>query len=170
MTSANDLLALLRRDTESLESRFRAAEALFGSERDFPPDSLRATLASLYAEALRRTGDGGRRWVPANAWGLLYDLNDAGPTGAHFVRLGDAAITELVKLLDDTGRLVYDGSKEATVGNAYGYRVKDAAAFYLGRILGVGVTFHQDVAERDAEIERLRRRASARHPVARDPH
>ena len=157
--------------TESLESRFLAAEALFESDPDFPPDNLRATLARLYADALRHTADDEQRpWLRANAWGLLYAVDDAGPAGSHFVRLGDAAIPELVALLDDTRRLVYAGSKDATVGNERGYRIKDAAAFYLGRILGGGVPFHQVLGERDAEIERLRRRVSARRPVAGNPH
>jgi len=41
------------------------------------------------------------------------------------------------------------------VGNGARYRVKDFAAFYLGRILSCPVPFHEEVAGRDGEIARL---------------
>jgi hypothetical protein len=76
--------------------------------------------------------------------------------------LGDPAVPALVRLLDNTGApLTYAGSKEATVGNAYGYRIKDFAAYYLGRIRRIPVSFHSDVAERDQEIARLRQKLAA---------
>jgi hypothetical protein len=60
------------------------------------------------------------------------ELDNAGPAGIRFVVLGEAAVPALVRLLDNAGTpLIYDGSKEATVGNADHYRVKDFAAFYL---------------------------------------
>jgi hypothetical protein len=33
--------------------------------------------------------------------------------------------------------------EEATVGNGYKYRIKDFAAFYLGRITGTPIAFHE---------------------------
>jgi hypothetical protein len=38
----------------------------------------------------------------------------------------------------------YQGSKEATIGNAYGYRIKDFAAYYIGRILGVPLKYYPE--------------------------
>ena len=45
---------------------------------------------------------------------------------------------------------------EATLGGELAYRVKDAAGYYIGRLTGRPVAFHDDVVERDAEIARLR--------------
>jgi hypothetical protein len=62
-------------------------------------------------------------------------------------------------LLDSaTSPLIYDGSKEATVGNGYHYRIKDFAAYYLGRIRRIPITFHAAPADRDHEIARLKAR------------
>jgi hypothetical protein len=115
-------------------------------------------IAEVYAHALEQNLTG-----MANSWGLLYELDDAGPVGIRFVMLGEAAVPALVRLLDNAGApLIYDGSKEATVGNAYHYRIKDFAAFYLGRIRRIPVTFHRELAERDQEIARLEQQLA--HP------
>ena len=55
-----------------------------------------------------------------------------------------------------------DGSKEATVGNGYQYRVKDFAAFYIAKIIDTPIAFHRDPADRDAAIEELRKIVDAR--------
>ena len=78
------------------------------------------------------------------------------PAGQHFVALGEPAVPALVSLLDDTTRLEYGGSKEATVGNSYAYRVKDFAAFYLSRIRNLPFDVVQDPAARDKAIDALR--------------
>ncbi|HEX8114227.1 MAG TPA: hypothetical protein VF516_41140 [Kofleriaceae bacterium] len=133
-------------------ARFIAAEVLFAKDFSFIDRTSRDGLARLYAEALvkRYTGQ-------ANAWGLLWDGNDAGPAGGRFILLGDDAIPALVHLLDDTTVVDwYAGSEEATVGNGYKYRIKDFAAFYLGRITGKPIAFHDEPAARDREIAQLR--------------
>lgn len=48
------------------------------------------------------------------------------------------------------------------VGNAYHYRLKDFAAYCLGQIRRVPVTFHREPADRDEEIARLKVRLSTR--------
>ena len=68
---------------------------------------------------------------------------------------GEAAVPGLLALLGDEHRVAYEGSREATQGNARRYRVKDAAAFFLGRVLGREVPFHEAHDERDEEIGRL---------------
>ena len=60
------------------------------------------------------------------------------------------------KLLNNTGIIFYEGSKEATIGNSLEYRVKDAAAFYIGKIMNIPVKFNQDFDQRDTEIEHLK--------------
>ena len=115
-----------------------------------------AALGPIYARALALSGlRGGPLVFSGNLWGLLYDGGD-GPLGEHLLQAGDAAVDPLKALLDDTAPLLYEGSEDATIGNGRGYRVKDAAAYFIGRLTGEDVPFHEDRAERDAEIERLK--------------
>jgi hypothetical protein len=139
-------------------ARLVAAEVLFTKDFSFIDRTSRDGLARLYAEALvkRYTGH-------ANAWGLLWDGNDAGPVGGRFILLGEVAIPALVALLDDATVVDwYAGSEEATVGNGYKYRIKDFAAFYLSRILVKPIAFHSDPLARDREIATLRSALAAR--------
>jgi hypothetical protein len=132
--------------------RLLAAEVLhaFGH-----PAGDRDVLARVYARALARTGSSAD--LSGNQWGFLYrDGGDDGPLGAHLLATGEAAVGPLAELLDDSGRLRYEGSREATFGNSLRYRVKDAAAFFIGRLTGRDVPFHDEFEERDEEIARLK--------------
>jgi hypothetical protein len=151
------LEALLRDETRPMKARFLAAEVLFAKVDDFPPAGLESTLARIYADALKNTGArSGTYGLPANHWGMLYELDDASPLGRHFISLGEAALPALIDLLDEEEGVLYAGSREATVGNERGYRIKDIAAYYVSQIKGIPIQYHRDVAERDREIERLR--------------
>jgi len=139
-------------------ARFIAAEVLFANKFSFIDRTSHEGLARLYAEALvkRYTGH-------ANAWGFLWDHDDVGQVGGRFMILGQAAIPTLLELLGDSTLVDwYEGSEEATVGNGHHYRIKDFAAFYLGRLTRHEVPFHADPAARDAEIDRLRRAVQSR--------
>jgi len=147
------LAEIVRTTTMPAEARFLACEVLFRKDILFLQGQDRKQVAAVYAQALVHDYTGA-----ANSWGLLYEHRDEGPVGIVFLQLGDNAVDALVPLLDDAGqRLTYIGSIEATVGNAYHYRIKDFAAYYLARIKGIPIVFHRDFAERDAEIARLRR-------------
>jgi hypothetical protein len=127
--------------------RLLAAEVL-SAHGDDPPAS-----AELYARALQLTGE---HVFPANAWGTLWaSPGYDGPLGEHLLAQGDAAIEPLKLLLDDETRLFYEGSKEAMVGNRHAFRVKDAAAYFIGRLTGREIPFHEDPTDRDAEIALL---------------
>jgi hypothetical protein len=146
------LEALVADPAQPLDARFLAAEVLFTRDFTFAARVGAAVVADIYAHALEQNLTG-----MANSWGLLYEHGDAGPVGTRFLMLGEPAVTALSRLLDDAGSpLVYAGSKEATVGNAYHYRVKDFAAYYLGQIRRVPVTFHPELADRDQEIAGLK--------------
>ena len=93
--------------------------------------------------------------LTGNTWGFLYD-GDEGPLGAHLQATGEAAVPHLAALLDDAAPLFYEGSQEAMLGAELGYRVKDAAAFYIGELNESQVPFHREVSRRDSEIARLR--------------
>ena len=152
------LEALTADATQPLAARFLAAEVLFTRDFTFMARVSGAVIADIYAGALEQNLTG-----MANSWGLLYEHDDAGPVGIRFVMLGEAAVPALLRLLGNASApLIYDGSKEATVGNAYHYRVKDFAAFYLGRIRRIPVAFHREPAERDQEIARLAQQVAAR--------
>lgn len=148
------LEALVADSSQPLAARFLAAEVLFARDFTFTSRVSPALVADLYARALEQNLTG-----MANSWGLLYEYADAGPVGVRFVMLGEPAVPVLLRLLDNASSpLIYDGSKEATVGNAYHYRIKDYAAYYLAQIRNTPVTFHRDLAARDQEIAQLKQR------------
>jgi hypothetical protein len=110
--------------------RFLAAEILFHKLDSFPPKDLYNVLAQVYALALKNTGTSNKRFLlAANGWGFLYDMNHVGFLGKRFILLGESAIKYLIGLLDNDDHVLYEGSREATTGNAYNYRIKDIAAF-----------------------------------------
>ena len=134
--------------------RVLAAEILH-AYADGYRDGREGTLGPVYARALALSGlRGGPLVFSGNLWGLLYDGGD-GPLGEHLLEAGGTAVEPLRAMLDDSAPLFYEGSEDATIGNARGYRVKDAAAYFIGRLTGEDVPFHEDPAERDAQIARL---------------
>ncbi|HEX3045105.1 MAG TPA: hypothetical protein VHY08_10140 [Bacillota bacterium] len=83
-------------------------------------------------------------------------VKDYGALGAHLVETGLKAVPYLTKILGNQDTFFYKGSQEATLGNSLGFRVKDAAAYYISKVTGIPVKFYQQTADRDAEIERLK--------------
>ena len=145
------LEAIVRDERQGDLPRLLAAEVL----RREGASGAREEIGPIYARGLALSG---ALEVPANEWGFMYeDAGDPhGALGARLLDAGAAAVPHLARLLDDARPLLYVGSKEATVGNDLGYRVKDAAAYYLGAITGKEVPLHEGLDARDAEIERLR--------------
>jgi hypothetical protein len=135
-------------DSANPEARFLAAEILYDRASNFPPESVKAALAEIYTTALAQDYIG-----VANPWGLPGSHE---VVGRHLVELGEVAVPKLIPLLDDETILLYEGSKEATLGNSYAYRVKDFAAYFISQIRGIDYPVHQTQAERDAEIDRLK--------------
>jgi hypothetical protein len=142
-------------------ARLLASEILFHSDSTYPPYALLDTLAYVYARALYITGDTKTYPLMGNEWGFMYYNDKDGITdyeviGAHLMLTGKRAVPYLRPLLNDTDIIVYWGSEEATIGNSLMYRVKDAAAYYIGKITGIPVKYFEHNDERDAEIERLK--------------
>jgi len=156
------LLEIVESDGYGDLARLLASEILYRDDPEYPPDGLQATLGPLYARALGITADtSGPLQLSGNEWGFLYrgeelGLGDDGELGTHLLETDGAAVPALVEQLDDARRIYYVGSQEATLGNSLEYRVKDAAAYFLGKLTGAPVAFHDDPAARDAEIDRLR--------------
>jgi hypothetical protein len=148
------LRELILDDAADPEARFLAAEVLFARASGFPPDDLKPALAAIYTRAMGST-------EMANPWGLPGETDGA---GQHLLQLGDAVVGPLMDMLRDERPRVYAGSKDATVGNSFGYRVKDLAAFYLSRLLNLPYLVHQRPSERDTEIEALRAALTRRSP------
>lgn len=141
--------------------RLLASEVLYAKSTDYPPADWKDTLAYIYAQALEIAGHQEGILIAGNQWGFMYfyeksGITDYGSLGGHLVNTGKSAIPHLVTLLKNDNSLFYEGSKEATIGNSLKYRVKDAAAYYIGKIAGIPVQFHESHADRDAEIERLK--------------
>ena len=132
--------------------RVLAAEVLYRCGDG--PSAGSDVLADVYSRALALSGAGIA--LMGNLWGALWaSPGDDGALGSHLLEQGDAAVPRLVPLLGDEGPIRYEGSRDAMVGNMQRYRVKDAAAYFLGRITGREVAFHEELADRDAEIGRL---------------
>lgn len=142
--------------------RFLALELVWIRDGRFPEEVASSVVAPLYAEALRRTGakDAGYG-LNGNVWGFLaywdqQGMDGASTLGRHVIALGKGAVPVLMPLLWDVGELVYEGSKEAVIGAKVRYRVKDVAAYLIGRILGMEMKYLGDWGERDREIAVLR--------------
>lgn len=138
--------------TSPPQARFLAAEILFHQQTSYPPDRETANLAQVYATALADAKIG-------NPWGLPGQVGQ--PAGRHLLQLGQPAVAPLMALLDDTRSVPYAGSREATFGNRYHYRVKDLAAFYISQLCQLPYTVHQTPEERDREIEQLQSQVCA---------
>lgn len=150
------LEAMIENPESSMHAKFLAAELLRHFEID-PNPSSDETLAAVYAHALAHSvlEREDHFQLFGNLWGLLYEEDDSGTLGSQLIQFGEHAVPYLIPLLSDEGPIHYEGSEDATIGNAYQYRVKDFAAFYLSKIKEVPVTFYQNMEERDQEIERL---------------
>lgn len=151
------LMEIVRGEGYGELERVLASEVLYQYEVGYPGKGWEDVLGRVYARALAITGTGDRPIVlTGNQWGFLYHDGNEGPLGAHLLDAGRASVAHLLPLLDDPAGIFYDGSQEATLGNSLRYRVKDAAAYYLGKLTGVAMPFHEAIAERDAQIERLK--------------
>jgi hypothetical protein len=147
---------IIQKPSFSLYSKFLAAEIL--RHFSIPPDASQyAVLAKSYAWALENTSEkrGNRVHLYGNIWGMLYEEDDPGYLGKQLILFGASAIPFLYDLLDNTDRIFYEGSEEATIGNGYKYRIKDFAAFYISRIRNIPISFYQDIDKRDREIDRF---------------
>jgi len=143
------------------EARFLAAEVLaLGDAGDAPPGDA-AALAPVYAAAL---AGGWTGW--GNAWGIPGEVE--GPAGRHLRALGTAAVAPLWELLEDGAPVRYSGSQVATLGNAFAFRVKDLALYFVRGIRGEPLDVRRDPAERDAQIASLRAALMAETRMERD--
>jgi hypothetical protein len=151
--AARDALEeIVRSDDFGDLERVLAAEVLYACGDG--PAAGADVLADVYTRALALSGQGIA--LMGNLWGALWaSPGDDGALGSHLVEQGEPAVPRLAALLGDDGPIRYEGSREAMLGNAQRYRVKDAAAYFLGRITGREVSFHEDFPDRDAEIGRL---------------
>lgn len=133
--------------------RVRFAAALVLKSRSEKADP--AATAQVFAVALQQDLVG-----YAYPWGRLWaDGDEVGPLGATLVEIGRPAVPALMPLLTDPApRTAYLGSEESTDMAMRRYRVKDFAAFYLARIVGVALPWQPDLARRDEEIAKLRAR------------
>ncbi|HSY61907.1 MAG TPA: hypothetical protein VK796_08535 [Cytophaga sp.] len=135
---------------EKVLTRLIAAEILFKKDNSFPGSNkkIKILLAELYTEALADKGT-----VNGNIWGLPGFIGQA---GENLLKSdANACIDSLKLLLNNSQQLIYVGSREATTGNEYRYRVKDIAAFYLSKFLHLKYSVFKSPEEREIEIKKL---------------
>ena len=143
---------IIEDDSVSDEAKFLACVVLDKMDVTYGTRHSPEKIVGIYAKALVNNFTG-----MANSWGLLYDQMDDGPIGIKFIAMRQYAVPVLLKLLDDERTtLTYQGSAEATIGNGYKYRIKDFAAYYLGRMMGKPLKYYPDLSERDKQIEKLK--------------
>ena len=140
--------------------RVLASEILYEKKADYPTPNLKDVLSHIYPKALEIAGNNESRFS-GNLWGFMYHtdkfgINDFGILGKHLIEIGKVCIPYLAKRLNNNNLLIYEGSRDATTGNMLKYRVKDAAAYYIGKLANIPVQFYENHADRDAEIERLK--------------
>lgn len=137
----------------SNEAKFLASEVLFQKDILFLQRHNPKKIAEIYTQALVNNYTG-----MANSWGLLYNHEEEGTVGIAFLTLRNNAIPSLTSLLEDSSiSLYYKGSEEATIGNSYKYRIKDFAAYYIGRIIGNPLKYYSTYEERDIQIQELKK-------------
>jgi hypothetical protein len=150
--SACALHSLMLDTKQKPQLRFMAAEIFLENSDSLPPDSERVQLGILYTLAIRENFTG-----EMNSWGMR-DTASVDYTGEHLVRIGTPAIPALKTLLDTPEARHYSGSKSAEMAEAWGYRVKDIAAFYILKILHRPFDgWTKSRTERDALIEQLKK-------------
>jgi hypothetical protein len=143
-------------------ARLLASEILFAKQKDFTTKDQEDTLAYIYSKALIITGDTSTTFrLSGNLWGFMYfsdkdGISDFGILGTHLMTTKKKVTCYLIELLVNSNILVYEGSEEATIGNSLKYRVKDAAAYYIGKISNIPVKYYENFSDRDLEIERLK--------------
>jgi hypothetical protein len=131
-------------------ARFLAAEILFSLGDVRRVETHKQELAEVYVTALADNFT-----EAANPWGLPGVT--VGLAGEHLLAIGEPMPSKLLNLLDDDKRVYYEGSQEATLGQRYGYRVKDLAAYFIGRVRNIPFELEEDPGRRDKEIEKLKR-------------
>lgn len=134
------------------KAKFLACEIFFKKVPQFLMRHKPEMIAEIYAEALKNNYTG-----HANSWGLLYEYGE-GPVGIAFIRIGKKAIPALSKLLDYTEDypMIFGGSRDATTGAIRKLRVKDFAAWYIGKIIIKEQKYYQDFSSRDNQINDLK--------------
>jgi hypothetical protein len=157
----NALLGIVSNPEYHDYARILASEVLYAKSSDYPPANLEDKLAYIYSKAIEISGSKEGSFLSGNLWGFMYysDKNnyvDYGQLGSHLMKIGKKNIPHLIPLLDNSNYLFYEGSEEATIGNSLKYRVKDVAAYYIGKLSGISIQFYEKHVDRDAEIERLK--------------
>ena len=131
-----------------MNARFLAAEILFAKLPGYPPAEGAAVLAEIYARAL-----GDSTQAMANPWGLP-GRTDA-TVAEHVLRIGPVAIPQFLPLLEDDRRVTYGGSRDATFGNRFRFRVKDVAADLIAALAGLPFVPDENPEMRDEAIREL---------------
>jgi len=145
-----ELHAIVADDTAPGLARFLASEILFYKDVSFPSsEKEKEMIAKIYVDALSNSGT-----INGNIWGLP---GSTGVAGEHMLKADKEENIGLLKQqLNNQQPVLYDGSRDATFGNGYQYRVKDIAAFYLGILLNLPYKVLSKPAERDEAIQQLK--------------
>ncbi|OLE65980.1 MAG: hypothetical protein AUI36_07850 [Cyanobacteria bacterium 13_1_40CM_2_61_4] len=146
----SDLRSIVLDTRKSERTRFLAAELLAARSKRLAKAVPGDVLAQVYVGGLRSGAS-----QMANPWGLP---GSTGPLSERVLALGKVATAPLLEALDDAEPMVYSGSREASIGNSYQWRVKDQAASLLAALRGERLAPDSDPRKRDKAIAALRER------------
>jgi hypothetical protein len=156
------LKAIVSDKAQPARVRFLALELWWSKKGELPAEISKSQAASVLVPALSHTPWIEDNWgLSGNDWGFLWYMDANGIDGArqlgqHLIALGEEALPPLIALLSDDSLIEYEGSKEAMLGNDLSYRVKDLAAYFIGRITGDQIPFEEEISKRDALIKKLK--------------
>jgi len=97
--------------------------------------------------------------VSLDDWSILIpkSVMHDGVCAKLLLEIGTDALPYLKPLLDDANDAPLFGSQSATTSRAFQYRRKDFAYRYVSLILGREAPFRRNAADRDRDIEELKR-------------
>lgn len=146
------LVHLATDEARPWQTRFLASEAVFNREMFLMQPEHSASLAAVYARALKENATG-----YMSDWAFQHGMDDAGRLGSRLVIFGPEADPALRPLLEDETEVPYQYPPEFPSELRFGLRRQDFAALYLSKIYGIPLQLTEDAAQRDGEIARLKR-------------
>lgn len=142
--------SILLQHTAAPRVLFICAEVKFYKTNWKPSPAECKWLAPLYAKALKENFT-----KVGNPWGLP---DDHGDIGEHVLLMGDDAVMAFKPLLRCRTPLTYIGSRDATTGKMYAFRVKDIAANYISELKGLDFEVDKSPRKRDKLIRDLKKK------------
>ncbi len=138
-------------------ARFLGSEVLIKKDMTFFSRTNLKALCNVYISALQNNYTG-----EMTDWGFAKNNDDLGVVGGSFLIFSNNAVSPLIQLLDNNTLVHYErpllGTDIFDSQLLQKIRIKDFAALYLSKIKNIPIRFKTTFAERDEEINQLKKR------------